>query len=123
MSSYYARITQGMGAERLVAITGRTGVALRVIDVDISGNPVGSASYVPANVGQVELTRNSQGFLVESEENGNEEEIDWEAHESDIGKSIGDEEGDGNDWHDKYESDMSSLSPTNPFLAGFPDLQ
>jgi hypothetical protein len=114
MSSYYARIIQGMGAERLVAITGRTGVALRVIDVDATGHPIGGAAYVPANVPQVELIVGPNGFLVEPE-NDTTQEIDWEAHESTTGQDNGSEE--------ENSSDVSSVSPRNPALGAFPQLQ
>ena len=69
------------GSERLVCVTGTLyGGLLRVIDVDIAGNPVGSPSYLPINqiINEMDLVN---GALVDKIDENAEEEIDWEAHE------------------------------------------
>jgi len=116
MSSYYAKIGSVMGGgERLVAVTGRLQNGLmRVVDVDVSGNPLGAQSYVPSNVPLIEMEKSPQGYLVEA--GGQvEEEIDWAAHEDKVEYN--------EDGEPEVKSEVSSVSPTNPALAGFPELQ
>ena len=117
MSSYYARLTMGMGHETLVAVTGSTSDALKVIDVDIRGNPIGQNHYVPAGVLQSPMEIGPDGYLSEVDELANEE-IDWESHED--RDSDGSEEDIG---AEDQQADMSSVSPRNPALAAFPELQ
>lgn len=117
MSSYYARITIGMGGEKLVAITGMAGRGLyRAVEVDIAGNPVGAPFYTPANLHMAELEL-INGRLQEAIQSN--EEINWEEHESNTGKNYGGEEA----LEEDTTTSVSSLSHRNPILAAFPDLQ
>lgn len=77
------------------------------------GNPVGSATYVPANVALIELIQDSNGNLVEGTQDN--QQIDWEAHADtyEYNEETGDMEPMGK---------MPSVSPTNPAMAAFPEL-
>lgn len=107
------------GGDRLVGVTGSTqGGLLRIVDVDISGNPIGEPTFLPANVPQTIMVQGPDGFLVEATEVTNEE-IDWSAHESSTGRIA-------EDGSVEEESDVESIisdGKVNPALAAFPDLQ
>lgn len=120
MASYFAKATAAaMGSgERLIAVTGTLqGGLLRVVDVDIQGNPIGRPSYLPANAIISELVIGPAGTLIEgTAEVADEQEIDWEAHESRTGAI------EENEKSDEEESIVSD-GKINPALAAFPNLQ
>jgi hypothetical protein len=117
MNSFYARIGSPMGGgERVVGITGRTANGLlRIVDVDARGNVIGNQTYIPANVPYTELHLGPDGYLLDGADN-EKEEIDWAAHEDKLEYN---EEGEAK----ISGGEMSSVSPTNPALGGFPELQ
>jgi hypothetical protein len=99
------------GGERLVAVTGHLyGGLLRVLDVDINGQPIGSPSYLPANQIISEMEIGPAGTLVEKADES-EEEIDWTAHEDQPG-DITVDEAPGED-----EDFISGEGKPNPMLA------
>lgn len=117
MSSYYAKIETQLGSgERLVAVTGQLqGGLLRVVDVDMQGNPVGSQTYLPANVEIIELEKGADGLLQPiGGDNELEESIDWAAHEDKVTYN--------EDGEPEVQGQVSSVSPTNPAMAAFPEL-
>jgi hypothetical protein len=112
--TYYARVGQAMAlgpGDRLIGVTGRTqGNLLRVVDVDINGNPIGEPTYLPANVPQVEMIL-KDGILVEAREN-DEQEIDWSAHESNTGRI----DPDTGEVEEESQIDFNP-GPVNPMLG------
>jgi len=104
--------------ERLICVTGTLyGGLLRVIDVDIKGNPSGSPSYLPASAIITEMVKDQDGFLVETETDESEE-IDWEAH-ADQPSNIDEDEATGT----TTATVSSEPGRINPALAAFPELQ
>jgi hypothetical protein len=118
MTSYYAKIGAPMGGgERLVAVTGQlTSGLLRVVDVDIYGNAIGQPSYVPVNPNIQILTKDKSGQLTTAN-NDEEQKNDWAAHETTA------EYVEGNEGSGGVTVEVSSVSPTNPAMAAFPELQ
>lgn len=102
----------GGSAERLVCVTGILyGGILRIVDVDITGNPIGSPSYLPANqiISEMDLI---DGYLIDKIEGDEpEQEIDWTAHEDQPGDITIDETA-GND-----DAFVSGEGRPNPMLA------
>jgi hypothetical protein len=120
MSSYYAKVTSAMGgSERLVAVTGQLqGGLLRVVDVDIQGNPIGSATYLPANAVICEMFQASTGLLVDERDGPvDDEEIDWAAHE-DKPRNAALDEAEGEDGAFVPDEDyLEGEGKPNPMLA------
>lgn len=108
------------GTERLVAVTGRLQSGLlRIVDVDIQGNPIGNATYLPGNAEITVMEKSISGFLEEPNEEEDAEAIDWEAHESSTGRISEDEV----ESESEFEAKIDSAAPRNPALAAFPELQ
>ncbi len=118
MSTYFAKAkaTAMGGGERVVGVTGQLGNGLlRVVDVDIRGNPIGDPSYIPANSIIHELYLDSSGYLVDSIADESQE-IDWAAHEvTETGATTDEAPGE--------DDSVISDGRVNPAMAAFPELQ